>query len=135
MRHWMRVKTASVFSYCNNTNFVTRNYLQSITCLSIKKISIRLSVSILCIHFSFVCFFRFNLWTGDYNHRAFIYREGQWSECEIGVPVHPGLWRYWTIGYWMELNGLWQSARGQSGMYRSNVAFVLFIDSSFVLNF
>lgn len=81
---------------------------------------------ILCV---FVCFSRFSLWSWDYKHRAIIYREGQWSECEIGMPIHPGPWRYWTTGYWMELNGLGQSARGQSGMCWSDFAFVLFIDS------
>lgn len=62
---------------------------------------------------------RFGLWSRDYNNRADSHREGQWSECKAGLPVYSGPWRYWTVGYRMELDALWQPARGQSGTCRS----------------
>ena len=70
----------------------------------------------LCVYLS-----RFGLWPGDYICGADINRESQWSECEAGLSVHSGPWRFWTAGYWVELVVLWQPERRQSGTWRCSL--------------
>lgn len=66
-----------------------------------------------CLNLSlFVCLSRFGLRPRDYISRAAINREGQWSECEAGMPVLSGPRRHRPTGYRMELDVLWQPERG-----------------------
>lgn len=61
---------------------------------------------------------RFGLSSRDHVYRADIHREGQWWECEAGLPVYSGPSRLWTAGYWMEHAVFRQPEWGQSGMCR-----------------
>lgn len=61
---------------------------------------------------------RFGLWSGDHVDGTSVHREGQWWECEAGLPVHFGRGRFWATWYWMELTSVWQPKRWHSGRWR-----------------